>query len=235
MDTVADVLAIGHDRGGTAFDAAERSTGYSYREFCTSAWKAGNLLRHYGVRTGSHVGVVVGPKAPDDGDEPGVLQASPGPLFATLGATLLGGAADLDPAQSFDGDALIAPAAWLDRYSIAPGCSRIAFGGPPEEADVVHFEGETWSQNPVAPPEAGAIESDAIALVDGATSRQHTHADLLAAAREFVAANDLRGDARVCVRGPLDGAAFAAGVLAPLVAGATIVGGPRADCDVTVE
>lgn len=235
METVADVLEAGHDRAGDAFDAAGRATGYSYREFCTSAWKAGNLLRHYGVRSGSRVAVVVGPKTPEVGDEPGVLRASPDPLFAALGATLLGGMAVLDPAPPIDGDALVAPAAWLDRYEVGPGCARIAYGGPPEDADVVHFEQATWSQNPVAPPEAAGVVAETVAVREGADGREDTHDDLLAGAREFVAATDLRGDSRVCVRARLDAEAFATGVLAPLVAGATIVGGPDGDCDVVVD
>ena len=50
MDTVADLLARARERDGIAFDAPGRSTGYSFREFVTDAWKTGNLLRHYGVR-----------------------------------------------------------------------------------------------------------------------------------------------------------------------------------------
>lgn len=231
METLADVLAVARDRDGDAFTAAGRTTGYSCREFATTAWKAGNLFRHYGVRTGSRVAVVVGPKAPGDADEPGVLGASPDPLLATLGATLLGGVGTFDPDGEFDGDALVAPDGWLDDVETTPGCTRIAYGGPPEAPDVVHFEQATWSQNPVAPPEAEGLASTDPALVDGA---EYSQGDLLDRARTVVDAHDLAAGDRVAVTGRVDADVFAAGIVAPLLAGATIVGGSEPEGDVVV-
>lgn len=236
--TIADLLDSVRQRDGVAFDASERSTPYSAREFATSSWKAGNLLRHYGVRLGSTVAVVVGPKAPVASDEPGSLGDAADPLIATLGATLLGGAVDLDPEPPVDGDALVAPAPWLDRFDTAPGCARIAYGGPPEAADVVHFEQAAWSQNPVAPPETERVSSDDSALVcgdDTADRSTWSHGDLLECARGFLARTDLVAGDRVAVQASLDPEVFAAGVLAPLLVGATVVGGADADGDVVVS
>jgi len=228
MDTIGDVLAAARDREGVAFDAPGRTTGYTFRDFCTGAWKAGNLLRHYGVREGAIVGVVVGPAAPGPDEEPGRLGAAADPLLAALGATLLGATVDLDPDPSAEATALLAPAAWLDRYDPGPGCTRLAYGEQPAAPDVVHFERERWSENPVEPPDR--VTPDAVALVDG-----RTHADLLGRAQDAVTAAGLAAGDRVAVRGRVTADTVAPGILAPLVAGARICGGDPVDADFVVE
>lgn len=229
MDTVGDVLASARGRDGVAFDAPGRSTGYSSRAFVASTWKAGNLLRHYGVHGGATVGVDVGRKAPDGGAEPGRLGAAADPLFAALGAMLLGAAVDLDPGESPDAAALVAPTAWLDRYDPAPGCARLAYGGPPDAANVVHFERERWSENPVAPPDP--VTADAVALVaDGTTQGALVDRALAAVSRGNIAGGD-----RVAIDGRVTATTFGPGILAPLAAGARIVGGEAADADVRVR
>ncbi|MFB6233241.1 MAG: hypothetical protein ABEH61_03185 [Haloarculaceae archaeon] len=229
METLADLLVRGRDRDGPVFDAPGRRTPYTYREFCTNAWKAGNLLRHYGVRSGSRVGLVVGPKSPTPGDEPGVLGASADPLVALFGAGAVGATVDVSPEPPVDAGALIAPDAWLDRYEVAPGCSRLAYGGPPDAADVAHFERELWSENPTEPPDAVAATDTALAT--GAT--RFTHGDLLAGAESVRRSYDLgTGDVVVLDARLTAGGAVAAGVVAPLLAGATIrPPGPATDDD----
>lgn len=228
METVGDLVEQARERDGVAFDAPGRTTGYSAREFATTAWKAGNLLRHYGVYGGATVAVVIGPKAPDDDAEPGRLAAAADPLFAALGAMLLGASVDLDPAESPDAAAIVAPSAWLDRYDPGPACSRLAYGGPPEAAEVIHFERAVWSENPVAPPDR--VTGDAVAFSAEGT----THEELLDRARAAVGRGDVGGGDRVAIDGPVTVATFAAGILAPLAAGATIVGGDPGDADVRV-
>ena len=229
MDTLADVVAAGREREGVAFDSPDRATGYSYREFCTNAWKAGNLLRHYGVREGAEVAVVTGPKAPEPDDEPGSLAETPDPLLAAVGATLLGAAVDLDLEPTVDAAALVAPDAWLGRDDTGPGPSRLAYGGPPAEADVVHFERQLWSENPVAPPET--VTAERTALVG---REDYTHGDLLARAEALVESHGIQAGDRVAVDGRLEAEVFAPGIVAPLLAGATIVGGSGPTADVHV-
>lgn len=225
MDTVRDVLGTARDREGVAFDAPGRTTGYSFREFVTGAWKAGNLLRHYGVRGGHRVTVITGPAQPGPDADPGRVAETPEPLFAALGALGLGAALAFDPGERIDASALVAPAAWLDRYDVGPGTTRMAYGDPPEAADAVHFERERWSENPVEPP--GAVSADAVAVSgDG----RLTQADLLARARE----TPIEAGDRVGLEGPLGPRTVAPGLLAPLAAGATIVGGDPAAVDVRV-
>lgn len=227
MDTVGDVLARARDREGVAFDAPGRTTGYSSREFATSAWKAGNLLSHFGVHGGATVAVVVGPKAPDGDAEPGRLAAAADPLFAALGAMLLGARVDLDPAESPDAAAIVAPDAWLERYDPGPACSQLAYGGPPDAAEVIHFEREVWSENPVAPPDR--VTPDAVALVTALTQDA-----LLDRAGAAVRRGDIDGGDRVAIDGATTAETFGPGILAPLAAGATIVGGDPEEVDVWV-
>lgn len=228
MDTIGEVLAAARDREGVAFDAPGRTTGYTFRDFCTGAWKAGNLLRHYGVRAEATVAVVAGPKAPGPEDKLGRLGAAADPLLAALGATLVGATVDLDPDNSAEATALVTPVAWLDRYDPGPGCTRLAYGEQPAAPDVVHFERERWSENPVEPPDRPT--PDTVALVDG-----QTHADLLGRAQDVVAAAGLAAGNRVSHRGPVTAETVAPGLLAPLVAGATILGGDPVDAQFVVE
>jgi hypothetical protein len=218
METLRAVLARGRERDGTVLDAPGRTTPYSYREFCTNAWKAGNLLRHYGVRPGGTVALVVGPKAPD-GDRPGWLGTAADPLLGLFGGGAVGATVDLTPAVPVDARALVAPDAWLDRYEVRPGCSRLAYGGPPEAADVAHFERELWSENPVEPPDEVRPETTLL-RVDGT---DYTHGDLLEAATAVAAKRGLTAGDSVGLAAPVTTpGAFVAGVLAPVTAGATV-------------
>lgn len=229
METIADAVAATGEHDGVAFDAPGRGTGHSYDAFQDGVRKAANLLRQYGVRSGARVAVVVGPKAPDEGDVPGYLAGSIDPLLAALGGTLLGGVVDPAPATDVDAAALVAPSAWLDRYETAPGTTRLAYGGPPDDPAVARFERERWSENPVEPPES--VDAGEVAVDDGTA---YTHADVLAMAGTPREALDLEPGVLVAVETELDGPAIAAGVVAPLLAGATIVGGDATDADVRV-
>ncbi len=219
MDTLVEVLAQVRGREGAAFEAPGRRTPTSHGEFATSAWKAGNLLRHYGVRPGSRVALAVGPKDPESGAETGRLGPAPDPLFGLLGGAAAGATVDLTPDPPVETRALLAPDPWLDRYEVAPGCSVLAYGGPPDRPEVAHFERERWSENPTEPP-ATVGPADPVLRVDGS---EYSHAGLLAAARDVVGGYGLEAGDSVVVDAPLTGAgAVVSGVVAPLVAGATV-------------
>jgi hypothetical protein len=219
METLPALLARGRERDGSVLDAPGRGAPYSYREFCTNAWKAGNLLRHYGVRPEGTVALVVGPKAPGPDDEPGTLGTAAAPLLGLFGGGAVGATVDVTPATPVEARALVAPNAWLDSYGTEPGCSRLAYGGPPEAADVAHFERDLWSENPVEPPEA-VDPGDAVFRSDGGefTHRELTDAAATVADRRGLVAGDSVGlDAPLTSPG-----ALVAGVLAPLSVGATV-------------
>jgi hypothetical protein len=219
METLADIVAAGRDREGTVVDAPDRTADYTYHEFATNAWKAGNLLRHYGVRPGATLAVVVGPKEPSDEDEPGTLGAAADPLLAILGGAVTGAVVDLTPAEPVDARAVVLPDNWVDRYELAPGCSAVAYGGPPEASGVAHFERELWSENPIEPPEPIAPDDDAL-RVDGTT---YTHGELVDATKRVVEEQGLEAGDVVALTAPLSTVgAVVAGVLAPLSVGATV-------------
>jgi hypothetical protein len=228
METLAELLARGRDREGPAFVAADRTAPHTYREFCTNAWKAGNLLRHYGVRRGSRLGVVVGPKEPGPDDEPGRLGTAVDPLLALCGGAVVGATVDLDPDPPVGARALVGPDAWLDGCEAEPGCSRLAYGGPPADADVAHFERELWSENPVEPPGEVAPDDPVLAVRGGAAC---THGELCDLAAGVVGEYGLGPDEVVGLDAPLtDAGAVAAGVVAPLSVGATVrIGDSAAD------
>lgn len=208
--TLADLVARDRrDRGGDR--TALRAEGpVDYRRFCTTAWKASNHLRHLGVREGTRVGVAAAPAAQS--------------LYAFLGAALLGAPTRFGPPPDADLRVLVAPTerfaagdAWSDP---APSIRRVGYGTPPDDPAIRHWEGEVWSENPTPPPTAPA--PDAPALTDG--ERTYDQRALLEAARTATRALDLGADETVAVRAPLsEPRAVAAGVVAPLLVGASIV------------
>jgi len=218
METVADALEAAREREGWLFTASDRATPMSAEEAATTAWQMGNLLRHYGVRPGERVAVLPGPAQPTEDDQPGRLGASPVPILAVLGAMAAGGVVDLDPPGAVDGAVLVAPAAWMDRYSTGPGTTRLAYGAEPDDASVAHLEREAWSENPTAPPSNVDATTDALAA-----DRTYAHGDLAATTRRIVGEYGLEGDDRVAIAMPLSAEVLVAGVLAPLSVGATIV------------
>jgi len=231
MQLLSELVAAGRERDGVLFTTPERSAPYSYRVFCTNVWKGGNLMRHYGVREGMAVAVVVGPKNPTDADEPGCLRDCPDGLLAILAATLDGAVADVAPGSEIDGTALVAPAAWLDRYELAPGTKALAYGGPSDDPTVAGFERELWSENPLQPPGERAPDDPALRDAEGA----YSHSELLAASERVVADQDIDAETTLAFRAPVTSAgAVVAGLLAPMQAGATVRFGDDAASDLAV-
>jgi hypothetical protein len=224
METVADLVAAGRDRDGVVLSVPGRTTDYRYDDFCTGIWKSGNLLRHYGLRAGAAATVAVGPKEPAGG--PGQTLGwldSADPLLGLLGAAQLGATVDLEPSgdATVEGRVFVLPAAWAGGYEATPGTSLVAYGGPPEESEVVHFERERWSENPMQPPDPPAAGDSLLA--------GSTHGDLVGAAKRVVDEHGLGERDDVALAAPLAGSdrlvagTLAAGVLAPMLAGAAVV------------
>lgn len=220
MSTVADCLTARADDDIVGFDAVGRSVAPPWSAMVSSTWKAAHLLRHHGVHDASTVAIVVGPGEPDAGAAVGRLGETPEPLFGLLGALAIGATIDLEPASSVSATALLAPAAWHDQYEMAPGGTRLAYGAVPESAAMIHFERARWSENAVAPPETVSP--------DTASVRGLSQATLLDQARDIAAAGDFGHGVVVRTSGRLTAAALPGAVLAPLVSGATILGGEGA-------
>lgn len=218
FETLKDVIASGRKRDGTALDIANRPAPYSYHEFCTNIWKAGNLLGHYGVHVVGEVAVLIGPKSSDStGGKAGSIDAAE-PLLAVLGGVILGSTVDLTPSEPVDGPVLVAPA--HQHLDVTPSCSRLAYGGPPTDPEISHFERAVWSENPVEPPEQVEPNQEALRFED----ETWTHAELLEVAGELVARHEISPNSRVVLDAPLtEPGGFVAGILAPLIAGGAIV------------
>lgn len=226
LETLKGLVAAGRDRERTALDVVRRPAPYSYHKFSTNVWKAGNLLGHYGVHSVGEMAVAIGPKVSDDDQsrrgldgsaQEGRIDAAE-PLLAVLGGVIVGATVDLTPTEPVDAPALVAPAHW--DVQTAPGCSVLAYGGPPTDPEKSHFERDLWSENPIEPPEPVEPDDDALAF-DGDS---WTHAELLEVMATVVEDHGIDADTRVVLRASLvEPGGFVAGVLAPLAVGATIV------------
>ena len=226
METLTDLLARDRRSDRPALSApGDPAREYDYRRLRTDARRTGNFLSHLGVRTGRAVGIV------------GV---APEVVLAFLGTALLGGVArfapppkadlrDANPPDdgSRDGTrgyaalrALVAPTDRASTYELAPGGTRVAYGGPPEHPGTAHFERDVWSENPAFPPTDVSPADPVLATGE----RVYTHADLLATAGAVVERAGVDAEDGVALRAPLaDPGAVAAGLVAPLLAGASIV------------
>ncbi|WP_247000865.1 hypothetical protein [Halosolutus gelatinilyticus] len=206
--TVDDLLARERRDDRTALvDATGRE--YDRHWLCTTSWKAGNFLRHAGVREGVTVGV-----------------AGEGPLalLACFGTTLLEGTTWFDPPTALsdvdDVRAIVAPVDDLDGYDLPRGAQRVGYGDAPDDPGVHHFDAGLWSENPSFPPLSIDPETDLLA--DG--DRTLTHETALDSAGTIVDEYGLERGDRVVVRAPLsDPRTVVAGVIAPLLAEGPIV------------
>jgi hypothetical protein len=209
VNVLGDLVARDRRTDAVALRTASRAGSYSYETFCTTAWKAGNLLRHYGVRSDATVTI----------DARDAL--APPSLVAFFGSALLGATAtfDADPDERVRARALVAPANRVDTYETAPGTQVLAYGDEHDDPEIAAFEREVWSENPVAPPESVAADADAL-VADG---ERFSHDRLLAATRRVASDAGLGGGDAVAPRESLsDPGVVVAGVLAPLSVGATV-------------
>jgi hypothetical protein len=208
METVDDLLTRDRRDDRTALiDATGRE--YDRHWLCTTSWKAGNFLRHSGVRTGVTVGVVGG---------------GPLALLAFFGTTLLEGTTRFSPPTDLTDDeafrTLVAPTGEVDAYELPRGAQRVCYGDEPDEPGIHHFDAGLWSENPSFPPLS--IDPETTLLTDG--ERTPTHAEALEGARAVVDEYGLEAGDRIVVREPLSNhRAVIAGVIAPLLADGVIV------------
>jgi len=207
MDVVGDLLDRDRRSREVALvtaDGRERT----YRDLITNAYKAANVLRYLGAREGSTVAV----------------EPTPGfhTTLAFLGAAGLGAPVRFDPATGIERGDRVVLVAVADESTMepAPGTSLAAFGGPPDRPETTHWEQELWSENPAMPPSGVAPDDPVVRAADGDV----THRDLLAAAASVVDRHGIDAETRVVLRSDLaDPRVLAAGVVAPLSVGGTVV------------
>ncbi|WP_050033022.1 AMP-binding protein [Halorubrum halophilum] len=207
MDVVGDLLDRDRRSRETALvtaDGRERT----YRDLITNAYKAANVLRYLGAREGSTVAVE---------PAPGVHTT-----LAFLGAAGLGAPVRFDPAAGIERGDRVVLVSVADEAETepAPGTNLAVFGGPPDRPETTHWEQELWSENPGMPPSAVGPDDPVVRAADG----EIPHRDLLAAAASVVDRHGIDAETRVVLRSDLaDPRALAAGVIAPLSVGGTVV------------
>jgi len=207
MNVLGDLVVRERRSNDPALKAVDSGREYDYRRFCTTTWKAGNYLRLLGVRTDARVAIA---------DDP-----TPEAILSAYGAALLGGVIDFDPPKQTELDArvVITLTAAVDTYDIGASTKRVVYGEEPANPDVGYFERDVWSENPTEPPDR-VEQSDA--LLD--TDRTYTHAELVGAATRVADMWELSPGDAVAVRGSFNNAGtMAAGLLAPILAGAAIL------------
>lgn len=180
----------------------------TYHDLITNAYKAANVLRYLGAREGSTVAI------------------DPNPGFHTtvafLGAARLGAAVRFDPQAGIAaGDrVVVAPIADEAALDPDPGTNLTVFGGPPNRPETTHWEEELWSENPATPP--SDVDPDDIVIRNG--DDDVSHRTLLTLATRFADDYGMEGGTRVVLRASFaESHAVAAGVVAPLSRGATVV------------
>lgn len=167
METLYDLLAS-LPAGASVVTA---QTTYDADATRGTAFKTGNFLRTLGVREGVGVGVASTQEAK--------------PVFAFLGAGLLGATVHFDPVTGDGLRAYVAPTDAVDTLDLPAGGQYVAWGEKPESPRIEYFERDVWSENPAFPPVE--FEGDTPLLDAGAET--YTHRDLLDAAESFADAH----------------------------------------------
>jgi hypothetical protein len=200
---VGDLLARDNRRSQPAVECPAVDRAMSYRDFITTAYKSGNVLRYLGLSADSTLAVDPSPR--------------PEPLLAFLGAAQLGATATFDPEA--DARVRLVPVDDESAYQSSEG--RLAvFGGSPEATTTTHWEQEVWSENPAFPPTQVDPESTVLLAGDEAYSHQR----LLAMAEQVVDELELKRESRLAIRTPLSRPeTIGGGLVAVLLAGATAV------------
>lgn len=223
MNTLGAVVSRDRRSDAIALRTDPTDRAMSYHDFCTTAWKAGNFLRYLGVRTDDRIAVAPDPR--------------PEPILALFGAALLGARTQFGVEDAVDaGDAqarvLVTPKEREATLSVPAESRLLIYGGVPEQSRTAHWEGDVWSENPAFPPTTVDPTSTALELAD----EGYTHESVLTAASDTASAYGLEPGTTVAVREELStSGTIVAGVLAPLLRGATAVF-PAEDtvCDVAV-
>ena len=216
--TLGDTVARNRRTSGTALRARESGRTHTYRDFITTSYQAGNVLRHLGVRPGDEVHVAA--------------EHVPEPVLSFYGAAQLGavtrfGTVGRDPPR-----VAVAPADREAEFDLPPGHHLAVYGDPPADPAATHWEAEVWSENPAVHP----VAVDGTDPLFVTATRAYTHSEVLAAATEVMTDAGIDPGTEVLLRGPLtDPAVVVAGVVAPILAGATIVLPTAADGDATGE
>ncbi|MGM0591218.1 MAG: AMP-binding protein, partial [Halobacteriota archaeon] len=161
MDVLGDLVARSRRSDAPALRVPARERSYSWHDFCSSSYRAGNILRFLGLREGALVAVPADPV--------------PESILAFVGAAQIGAVTrfglptDSARGRDEDGDVtprvVLAPVERESDFDLSPATKLAVFGGPPERPETTHWEQELWSENPAVHPTA--VSPDDPVLVDG--------------------------------------------------------------------
>ncbi|WP_247728929.1 hypothetical protein [Halovivax limisalsi] len=200
-------------------DASGRT--YDAHWLCTSAWKAGNFLRHTGARRGVTVGI--------DG-------RGPLAILSFLGTALLEARTWFEPPAGAVADGAIrthvAPADALGDSDRPSTVQAVCYDGEPPAPDVHHLDAGLWSENPSFPP-VDIDPATPLLAADGG-DRSIAHAAAVRAAETVATGHEIDPGTRVGVATSFaDPRAVVAGILAPLVSeGVTVLDGEASGSNV---
>ena len=204
--SLGDAVARDRRTAGLALRARGSGRTYSYRDFITTSYQAGNVLRHLGVRPGDEVRI-----APEH---------VPEPVLTFYGAAQLGAVTRFGDEGAEPPRVTVAPATREAEFDRPPGHHLAVYGDPPSDPSVTHWEAEVWSENPAVHPVS--VGADDPLFVGG--GRTYTHGEALATAAAVIEDAAIDPGTTVVLRGPLtDPAVVVAGLVAPILAGATVV------------
>jgi len=200
---LGDLLAREKRRSQPAVSMPSVDREMSYRDFITTSYKSGNVLRYLGLRSDATLAV-----------EP---TGRPEPLLALLGAAQLGARVTFDPEAA----ARVRLVSVDKETEFLDHDGRLAvFGGPPEATATTHWEQEVWSENPAFPPTD--VDPESTVLVDD--DDQYSHRQLLGMARQVVDELDLTEGSRLAIRTPISRPeTIGGGLVGALAAGATAI------------
>jgi len=200
---IGDLLPRDRRREQPAIVVPATDRAMSYHDFFTNAYKSGNVLRFLGVRDGATVAIEATP--------------APEPFLGFLGAAQLGAVTTFEPTG--EARVTLVPVAEEAAYDLPPGSKLAVYGGPPASPATTHWEQEVWSENPGF-PETPVDPASTVLRADG---EPYSHRALLAAGDDVVDTLGLDGDSRLAIRTPLAAPGTIVGVIAALLAGATLV------------
>lgn len=187
---------------GVVLEAPPRD--YSRQRFLTTIWKTGNYFRTLGVHEESLVAITA--------------DSTPESLLAFYGASLLDAHVRFGPPADVDARVIVGPTDRLDQFDLPPGGQYVGYGEPPDDPSWGYLERDMWSENPTFPD----VDHDLAAPLLETGRNQYGVATVVDAA--YGVAEALRPADVVAVRAPLPTpGTIVAGVLAPLIADATIL------------
>ena len=199
---LGELLAREKRRGQPAVSMPAVGREMSYRDFITTAYKSGNVLRYLGLSREATLAV-----------EPAFR---PEPLLAFLGAAQLGARVTFDPEAS----ARVRLVSVDNEAAFLDDEGRLAvFGDSPGAPATTHWEKEVWSENPAFPPTE--VDPDSTVLVD--VDEQYSHRHLLEMAQQMIDELDLNQGSRLAIQPTVSRPEAISGLAAALAAGATAV------------